>query len=59
MGDIISLRAKRKEAARKATGAQAAENAAKFGRTKAQKAKEAAEISRAKAALDGKKVDNS
>ena len=57
MSEIINLRAKRKESARKGARAQADENAVKFGRTKAQKALEAAEIARAKAELDGKKVD--
>jgi hypothetical protein len=57
MSEIINLRARRKEDARKGARAQADENAMKFGRTKAQKALEAAEIARAKAELDGKKVD--
>lgn len=57
MAEIVNLRSKRKEAARKAASAQANENAAKFGRTKAQVALEAAEAARIKAELDGKKLD--
>lgn len=57
MVQIINLRAKRKEAARKAASVQANENAVKFGRTKAQVALEAAEAARAKLELDGKKRD--
>ena len=57
MAAVINLRARRKEAVRKAASAQANENAMKFGRTKAQIALEAAEAARAKAELDGKKVD--
>ncbi|MBI1171942.1 DUF4169 family protein [bacterium] len=57
MAEIINLRTRRKDGARKAARAQADENAVKFGRTKAQKALEAAELARAKAELDGKKVD--
>lgn len=55
MAEIINLRAKRKEAARKAARAESDENAMKFGRTKGQKTREAAEIAKAKAELDGKK----
>jgi len=54
MAEIINLRAKRKEANRKAARVQADSNAAKFGRTKAQKSREAQDAARAKAALDGK-----
>ena len=57
MAELINLRQKRKEAARKAASAQASENAVKFGRTKAQVAKEAAEAARVKAELNGKKLD--
>ena len=57
MTEVINLRAKRKEAARKAASTQATANAAKFGRTKAQIAVEAAEAKRAKEELDGKKRD--
>ena len=57
MAELINLRARRKEATRKAASAQADENAVKFGRTKAQIALEAAEAARTKAELDGKKVD--
>ena len=57
MAEVVNLRAKRKQAAREASRAEADENAAKFGRTKGQKAREASEIERAKAALDGKKFD--
>jgi len=54
-GEVINLRAKRKEAARAASKAQADENAAKFGRSKGQKAREEQDAARAKAELDGKK----
>ena len=37
MAEIVNLRAKRKEAARKAARAKGDENAAKFGRTKAER----------------------
>ena len=37
MAEVINLRAKRKEAARKAARAQGDANAAKFGRTKAER----------------------
>ncbi len=57
MAEIINLRTKRKEAARRAASAQAAENAVKFGRTKAQVTLEASEAARRKAELDGKKLD--
>lgn len=57
MAEVVNLRAKRKEAARKAASVQATENAAKFGRTKAQAALEAAEAARANAQLNGKKLD--
>ena len=57
MAELINLRAKRKEAARKASHQQGDENAVKFGRTKAQVALEAAEAARIKTELDGKKLD--
>jgi hypothetical protein len=55
MAEVVNLRAKRKEAARAVSKAQADENAVKFGRTKVQKAREAQDEARAKAELDGKK----
>ncbi len=57
MAEIVNLRSKRKEAARKAASDQAAENAVKFGRTKAQATLEAAEAARIKAEFDRKKLD--
>ena len=57
MAEIVNLRSKRNEAARKAASAQANENAAKLGRTKAQVALEASEAARIQAELDGKKLD--
>lgn len=57
MAEVINLRQKRKEAARKAASTQANENAVKFGRTKAQMALEEAEAARVKAEFDGKKLD--
>ena len=57
MADLVNLRARRKAVAREAARSQADENAAKFGLSKRQKAREASDIARAKAALDGKKLD--
>ncbi len=57
MAEIVNLRAKREEAARKAASTQGTENAAKFGRTKAQVALETGKAARIKAQLDGKKLD--
>jgi hypothetical protein len=58
MTEIINLRAKRKEADRKAARAQADVNAAKFGRTKAERELEAARAAKAARALDGHKRDD-
>ncbi len=57
MAEIINLRAKRKEADRKAARAQGDANAAKFGRTKAERELEAARAAKAARALDGHKRD--
>lgn len=53
----INLNKARKARARAADKAQAAENRAKFGRTKVEKAREKARASVAKALLDGAKRD--
>lgn len=57
MAELINLRAKRKEADRKAARAQGDANAAKFGRTKAERELEAARAAKAARALDGHKRD--
>lgn len=57
MAEIINLRAKRKEADRKAARAQGDANAAKFGRTKAERELEAARAAKAARSLDGHKRD--
>ncbi len=57
MAEIINLRAKRKEADRKAARAQGDANAAKFGRTKAERELEAARAAKAARGLDGHKRD--
>jgi len=51
----INLNKARKAKARADAVAQAAENRARFGRTKAQKQAEAADAERAAQALDGRK----
>lgn len=53
MAEIVNLRAKRKEAARKAARAQADANAAKFGRTKTERDLQAARDAKARKGLDG------
>ena len=58
MAEIINLRAKRKEADRKAARAQGDVNAAKFARTKAERDLEAARAAKAARALDGHKRDD-
>jgi hypothetical protein len=57
MGDIVNFRQARKGLARKQADQQAAENRAKFGRTKAEKQREAAEQERLRRELDGAKRD--
>ncbi|HTH27909.1 MAG TPA: DUF4169 family protein [Sphingobium sp.] len=53
MAEIINLRLARKARARTEAERQAAENRAKFGRTKAQKAIERADAERQARSLDG------
>ena len=53
MAEVINLRARRKEAARKAARAQGDANATKFGRTKAERTLEEARAEKAARALDG------
>jgi hypothetical protein len=55
MAEIVNLRAKRKEAARKAARAQGDANAAKFGRTRAEKELDRARAEKAARDLDGAK----
>lgn len=57
MAEIINLRARRKEAARKAARTQADANAAKHGRSKAEKALAKAQSDKAAQLLDGHKRD--
>lgn len=57
MATPINLRQAKKALARAKNGAQGAENAAKFGRTKAQKLQEKQAADRARAALDAHKRD--
>jgi hypothetical protein len=52
MAEIVNLRNARKAKARVEASAKAAENRARFGRTKAQKIVEAAEAERAARLLD-------
>lgn len=53
MAEIVNLRAKRKEAARKAARKQADENAAKHGLTKAEKTLQQTRADQARTKLDG------
>ena len=57
MAEIVNLRQKRKEAARKAARAQADLNAAAHGRSKADKALERARADKAARDLDGHRRD--
>jgi hypothetical protein len=56
MGDIINLRQARKAKARGDKARAAAENRARFGRTKAQRATDAAEEHRRAAVLNGARL---
>lgn len=58
MAEIINFRQARKGLARKAAEQQAAENRARFGRTKADKQREAAEQARLRKELDGAKRED-
>jgi hypothetical protein len=55
MAEIINLRRARKSKARDEASVKAAENRARFGKTKAEREKEAAEAERAAKTLDGHK----
>lgn len=57
MAEIVNLRTKRKEAARKDARKKADENAAKHGLTKAEKALQKARAEQARANLDGHRRD--
>jgi hypothetical protein len=56
MAEIVNLRRARKDQARAAKDARAAENRTQFGRTKAEKRATEAERARADTTLDGKKL---
>jgi hypothetical protein len=57
MAELINLRHRRKEAARRRAEDQAAENRARFGRPKADRLREKAETGKAERDLSGKKLD--
>lgn len=59
MAEIVNLRLARKARDRKKAAEQAAENRAKFGRTKAEKDKATAEYLRAEKAIEGAKLETS
>ncbi len=56
MAEIVNLRRARKDRARAAKDARAAENRGKFGRGKAEKRATRAERGRTEMALDGKRL---
>lgn len=56
MADLVNLRQRRKQKARQAVEAAAAENRARHGRPKAERVREDAEAARQRAALDHKKL---
>jgi hypothetical protein len=58
MAEIVNLKARRKLAARAAKETQAAENRARFGRSKAEKTLTKAEAARTSRALDAKRLDD-
>ena len=53
MGEVVSLRQAKKQAARKVARTTGDANAAKFGRTKAERAAQKAEAEKAAKVLDG------
>ncbi len=57
MAEIVNLRAKRKEVARKAARAQAGANAAKYGQTRAERDLAKARADKTARDLDGHKRD--
>ncbi len=58
MAEIVNLRRARKDQARAAKDARAADNRTRFGRTKAEKREADAEQVRVKTTLDGKKLED-
>ena len=58
MAEIVNLRRARKDKARAAKDAGAAESRTRFGRTKAEKRATEAEQARAKTTLDGMKLED-
>jgi hypothetical protein len=58
MAEIVNLRAKRKEAARKAARTQADANAAKFGQTRAERDLSQARAEKAARDLDAHRKDD-
>ncbi len=58
MAEIVNLRRARKDQARAAKEAAAAENRTQFGRSKAKKRATEAERGRAETGLDGKKLED-
>ncbi|OMJ30797.1 DUF4169 domain-containing protein [Sphingomonas sp. Sph1(2015)] len=58
MGEVVNFRQARKGLARKQAEQQAAENRARFGRSKAEKQRDAAEQERIRKKLDGAKRED-
>ncbi|MFV0920972.1 DUF4169 family protein [Sphingomonas parapaucimobilis] len=58
MGEVVNFRQARKGLARKQAEQQAAENRARFGRSKAEKQRDAAEQERIRKELDGAKRED-
>jgi len=56
LADVVNLRARRKEAARKAAQVQADANSARFGRTKADRTAQTARNAKDVRKLDGHKL---
>ncbi|MGO1303602.1 DUF4169 family protein [Sphingomonas parapaucimobilis] len=58
MGEVVNFRQARKGLVRRAAEQQAAENRARFGRSKAEKQRDAAEQERIRKELDGTKRED-
>ncbi len=58
MGEVVNFRQARKGLARKAAEQQAAENRARFGRTKGEKQRDTVEQARLRKELDGAKRED-
>jgi len=58
MGEVVNFRQARKGLVRRAAEQQAAENRARFGRSKAEKQRDAAEQERIRKELDGAKRED-